>query len=478
MTAAPVTPARSPSWPLVAGAAVLLIVAAVAVTRWYTVPAPQFLLLTTLVGLAGLAAVATGTHPAILLSAGIVLSPLAGNWAYLGLPQFVAPDRMLIAVAVLAAVLRVPAVRDRPPLRIGPAHVVLGAYAAYVVLSALVWGTLFADPLRVIDRMGLSAFAVFLVAPLIFFTERDRRVFGWMLVALGGYLAVTAVMESTAARGFVVPAFIADPALGIHFGRARGPFLDAATNAFAMFSCATAALIMRGRTDDGRLRALCLLVIAGCALGVLLSLQRSAWVGASLATLLTFISFRELRPWLLPALVVGVLGVCAAFTFVPGLSTAADTRANAQGSVWDRQNLNAAAVNMFLDRPLIGHGWDTFERVGNDFFWQGADYPLTAQAKTGVHNVVLARLSELGLIGTTLWIVGIGLALLSGLVGPRSPALRPWRIGLFALSVYFVVLLLVTPMAGTFTLLLLLTWAGLAAGPAALGRVADSTPTP
>lgn len=477
MTVAPATRARTPSWLLGAGAAVLLVLAAVATTRFHPIPAPQFLLLSTLIGLAGIAAVSTGTHPAILLSAGIVLTPMAGNWGYLGLPSFVAPDRMLIAVAILAALLRVPAVRDRPPLRVGPAHVMLAAFAAYVLLSAVVAGTLLADPLRVIDRAGITAFALFLVAPLVFSTERDRRTLGWALVGLGGYLAATAFLETVGAQRLVVPSFINDPSIGIHPGRARGPFLDAATNAFAMYACAAAALIMRRTTHDERLRWLCILVAAGCALGVLFSLQRSAWVGGTVATLVTFASFRELRPWFLPVVVTAVVGVLAAFTFVPGLSTAAESRAGSQGSVWDRRNLNTAAVNMFYAQPLVGQGWDTFGTIANDYFFQADTYPLTAEARTGVHNVVLARLSELGLIGTTLWLAGIGLALLSGLRGPAPPALRPWRIALFALSAYFLVLLLVTPMAGVFTPILLLTWAGLAAGPAALGRTTTGPDT-
>lgn len=478
MTAASASSARpSPTWPVVAALAVVLVVAAVIATRYHTVPAPQFLVLSSLVGLAGLAAVATGTHPAVLLSAGIVLSPMAGNWGYVGFPSFVAPDRMLLAVAIIATLLRVPAVRDRPLPRVGPPHVVLGAFVGYVTLSALVAGTVMIDPLRLVDRMGLLAFALLLVAPVVFLTERDRRTLGWSLVGLGAYLAVIGILETVHADRFVIPSYINDPSLGIHYGRARGPFLDAATNAFAMFACASAALIMRRTTTDARLRALCVVVTAGCALGVLLSLQRSAWIGASTATLLTFITFRELRPWLLPVVTAAVLGVLAAFAVVPGLSAAADTRANSEGSVWDRRNLNTAALNMFLEQPLVGQGWDTFGRRANDYFWQGEDYPLTAQQKTGVHNVVLSRLCELGLVGTTLWLVGIALAVLAGLRGPPSSELRPWRMALFALSTYFVVLLLVTPMAGTFTPILLLTWAGLAAGPAAL-RPSAPIPSP
>ena len=52
--------------------------------------------------------------PAYTLSAAVMLSPFSGNWAELGFPSRVDPDRFLLVFGVLQVLLRAPAVRDRP----------------------------------------------------------------------------------------------------------------------------------------------------------------------------------------------------------------------------------------------------------------------------------------------------------------------------------------------------------------------------
>ena len=57
-----------------------------------------------------------------LIGGGIALSIFSGNWANLGLPELVAPDRLLIFAAVVGVLLRSPAMRRRPALRLEPIH--------------------------------------------------------------------------------------------------------------------------------------------------------------------------------------------------------------------------------------------------------------------------------------------------------------------------------------------------------------------
>ncbi len=47
-----------------------------------------------------------------------------------------------------------------------------------------------------------------------------------VVLILGTYLSVTAIFEVLKLWGLVFPKFISNPALGIHFGRARGPMLQ------------------------------------------------------------------------------------------------------------------------------------------------------------------------------------------------------------------------------------------------------------
>jgi hypothetical protein len=62
--------------------------------------------------------------------------------------------------------------------------------------------------------------------------------------------------------------------------------------------------------------------------------------------------------------------------------------------------------------------------------------------------------------GTLIW--GVGGAILS--TGP--PELRPWKLGLLALAVFFLVVTFVNPKQPPFAAMMLWVWAGIAAGPA------------
>src|SRR5438093_1302521 len=67
--------------------------------------------------------------------------------------------------------------------------------------------------------------------------------FSAALVALGAYLGLTAVFEGLGLDALIVPRYIADPGAGIHFGRARGPFVEAVADGLALFGCGVAAAV-------------------------------------------------------------------------------------------------------------------------------------------------------------------------------------------------------------------------------------------
>jgi O-antigen ligase len=105
--------------------------------------------------------------------------------------------------------------------------------------------------------------------------------------------------------------------------------------------------------------------------------------------------------------------------------------------VWDRYNLNRAALNMVEQRPLFGYGWGSFADRGTDFFELGPDYPLTAGVGTGVHSAVFSHLAELGLIGTFLWAASTILVPATAILRRGPPELAPWRAGLLAYAVFW-----------------------------------------
>ena len=207
-----------------AAAALSLAAAAAAATRG----ALPFLVVLGLLGLASFAYLAWHVDPAWTLTGSVALSVFGGYWGELGplgyLP--VTPDRLMLLAGAGALLLRAPGARDRESLRLEPVHWLLLGAIAFAVVSALVSGTLLSKSefFRLFDRFGVAPFLMFTLAPLAFPTEGHRKIFLGVLVALGGYLGLTALFETVGPQALVFPHYITNPELGFHVGRARGPF--------------------------------------------------------------------------------------------------------------------------------------------------------------------------------------------------------------------------------------------------------------
>jgi putative inorganic carbon (hco3(-)) transporter len=388
------------------------------------------------VALVSMTVVVWKVDPAYTLSAAIFLSPLAGNWPQLGVPGALSPDRLLLAGGIVAVLLRAPPIADRPRLQMSGAHWALALAVTYAVVSALIAGTLVQrDALfKLVDAFGIMPFALFLVAPLAFGTERQRRVLLVTFVALGAYLGLTTLFETVKLDALVYPRYILDPNYGIHADRGRGPFVDAVANGLALYTCAVACVIAVISWQDRCSRVLAATVGLLCVVGTFLSLERSVWVGAVLGTAVAMLATRRARRALMPVAVAAAIAVAAALVLIPGLSARVSKRTNDKMTVWDRKNLARAAVNMVEAKPLLGLGWSRFTRDSADYFQQAFNYPLTA-TKAGVHNTPLTYASELGLVGATLWALGLLLGIGGALASRGPPDLAAWRVGLLAVSV-------------------------------------------
>lgn len=416
-----------------------------------------------------LVVLAAAARPAWTLSLGLAASVFNTHWNDAGIPFSV--DRLLLVVGIVSVLLRELQAGGLRRLRTRPVHWLIAVAALYALASALLDGALADTAARysLIDRLGLIPFAVFFVAPYAFREERDRRVLLGTLVALGAYLGLVALLETTGPKSLIVPSYITDPNVGIHADRARGPFTEASANGFAMFACLIASVMALGVWRSPRWRRVALAVAALCALGVLFTLTRSAWLGAGLGAVAALLAYRRTRRLLMPAAAVAMILVLGAFAAIPGLSGKADSRTNAQSPVWDRKNSDGAAIRMVETRPLLGFGWGTFRYEGASYYVQSPDYPLTFVPD--VHNLFLAHAVELGLLGAGLWLLAV-LAGVGGAIFARGPPeLSAWKIGLLALFVDWLVIANTTPMSVTMPTLLLWAWAGIARG----GR---SGPTP
>jgi O-antigen ligase len=248
-------------------------------------------------------------------------------------------------------------------------------------------------------------------------------------------------------------------------GRGRGVFVQAAVNGAAMFACAVAAAFVVGVARSVFARAGAMAAIALCAVGIVLTTQRSVWLGSAVALVVTLLAFRPLRRWALPLFVAAGLATLVTLTSVPGFAEKARERGSQSDTVRDRRNSNGAALNMLLERPLTGFGWDTFTAAGRDHYQLDPDYSLRIPKSLPVHNVFLGNLAELGLIGTGLWAIALLLGVGGAILRRGPPELEPWRMGLLAIAVQWFVVANASPLTHLFPNALLWLVAGIAAGP-------------
>jgi putative inorganic carbon (hco3(-)) transporter len=402
-------------------------------------------------------------EPAWTLSLGLASMAFSGNWEHLGIPYGL--DRPLIAAGLIAVVVR--ARPERPgmaALRGGgleTVHWVLLLAAAWAIGSAAWAGTLTTSQglFGLLDRFGIVAFALFYVAPTAFAERRQRLILLGTLIGLGLYLGLTALFETLHLNALVVPKYILDPSIGIHLGRARGPFVEAVGDGMGLYAGGVAAAVGLVTWRDPLIRAVCVVTTGLCAAGIIFTLTRGVWLASAVATALAFASFPGVRRYLLPAAAGGGAMVLIVLASVPNLATSASERERQEAPIWVRINTDHAALRMVEQRPLAGFGWNRFEADSPRYFEQSGDTPLVGMGQ-GVHNVLLSHASELGLFGAFLWAVGFAMAIGGSLLRRGPPELRPWRIALLALAVHWVIVAAVTPLPYALPTALLFTWAG------------------
>lgn len=388
-----------------------------------------------------IAAILWHAAPAMTFIVAVLLSPIAGWWNLLHVPGTFSPQRLLLVVGVGAVLLRAPAVAHRRPLPTSAIHYALALASVYVVVSAAVAGTLTDKStfFKLFETFGILLFVVFYVAPAAFASRRHRDALLMALLLLGGYLGVTAILETTGPRSLVLPSYIENPAVGIHWGRARGPFLEAVTNGTALYLGAAAAVAAMALWRSTRARMCAGVVLLVCCLGMMFSLQRSVWLAALIATLTAGLAIGALRRYVGVLLLVVAIVAGIVYTLAP--SDEVSARLNQQDTVWQREDLNTAALNMITARPLIGFGWGTFPEasLAGDFYEQAPDHPLQGFAFQ-VHNEFLSHGAELGLVGFTLWF-GCLVAAAAWVLKSPTPDddLRIWKAVFLAYAVFYLV---------------------------------------
>ncbi|MGN6587505.1 MAG: O-antigen ligase family protein [Solirubrobacterales bacterium] len=428
--------------------------------------------------------------PVYSLCAAVALTIFAGGWSQIGLGGLPV-NRLFILIVMLQFALRAPGIAGLPKLQVRSIHLVMALAVLYAAASAAASGTLTIEEgfVHLTDVFGLVPFVIFFLAPSVFAGERERGALLATLVGLGVYLGITGVFEAVGPRSLVFPSYINITDVNAEGAvRVSGAFQSPVALGFATYACAVAAVMALQKWRDRRARLLAILSGATCLFACFATLERGVWIGAVVATVGTALATRKGRRWLVPGLAATLVVISLTLALSTQLANNTAQRASYSVSVWDRQNQTEAGLRMVAAKPLFGFGWDRYRQNSTGYFRQAQDYPISGNVQgitigephetLPLHNTYLAYAVELGLVGLALWLFCLVAAVLGAIFRRGDPALRPWRLGLLALALFFAVISFVDPHEQPFPVVLLLLWAGLAYGPPAIAAKASRAPQP
>lgn len=265
----------------------------------------------------------------------------------------------------------------------------------------------------------------------------ERRVAA-VLAALAGfglYLSLTGLLETAGAWSLVFPRHIADPKLGLHFGRARGPMLQSVSYGTFVAVCLLSAWIWRVRRGRaGQLVVAIVLPLFPAA--VYFSYTRSVWLGAVLAlfVVLGLTLHRSWRKWVLGGMIATAL-LLAVLKSDSFLSFRREYSAGAtRDSAYLRISFAYVSWQMFRDRPLTGCGFGRFAQTKLPYLSdRSTEMPLEKIRPLVHHNHYLSLLTESGIIGLGLFLTVVALWVRNAWQMYRYPQTPPWIRGVCAL---------------------------------------------
>ncbi|MBI1899797.1 MAG: O-antigen ligase family protein [Planctomycetia bacterium] len=274
----------------------------------------------------------------------------------------------------------------------------------------------------------LMPVCVYFVARQSAIVARNTAILLWGLTLFGVYLAVTGILEVHEQWSFVFPAYIANPDLGIHFGRARGPMLMSVTFGLYLTACLAATWVLLPRLPrfwQLLVAPLTLLLAAG----IYYSYTRSVWLGAALAGVVVLALLLR-GNWRR----IAVLGVVVAGVVVAAVKFEAILNFQREGSIVDtrqsadmRKSFAYVSWEMFLDKPIFGFGFGQFPLAKMPYLSdRSSELNLESIRHYVHHNTYFSLQTETGIVG-----LGLFLAILAGWgrsawVIARRADLPPW----------------------------------------------------
>ena len=250
----------------------------------------------------------------------------------------------------------------------------------------------------------LIPLAVYIVARNLKYDEQQIDWFLMAMTAFGVYLAVIGIFEGLGLYGFVFPRYIADPKIGLHFGRARGPMVQSVSYGVYLCGCLLTTCLLWTRASS-KWKWFIFSLIPLFLAAIFFTKTRTVWAGCGLSLMAgIFLTMQgKTRTVLIGGMIAcGLLAVVAKSDAIMGLQR--------EGS-WE----------MFLDRPILGHGFSQFKKAKLPYLAdRNVDLVLESIRDYDHHNTFLSVLCDLGLLGFIPFLTMYGMWLRNGWRQARS----------------------------------------------------------
>jgi O-antigen ligase len=237
------------------------------------------------------------------------------------------------------------------------------------------------------------------------YKDYNITLFLTILTVFGMYLCLTAVFERASLSCLLFPPEIANAQIEQHWGRSRGPFLQAEFNGTVMVQLIPVSLLLTNFRKRGLWRifgfAAATLLCVGCYLtltrAVILSLFIITFFGALIRWSCRYIFLIFLIFFLLIGVIIWQIN--------PDLSK----RLYEVEPITDRLKLISVSLEMISKNPLTGVGFGNFDLIQEKYydpntliitkltegeFWSG-----------GTHNTIITIFAELGILLGSLFLV-------------------------------------------------------------------------
>jgi O-antigen ligase len=317
-----------------------------------------------------------------------------------GVPQLTLERALLVFLwfYVLVAI----AIRKHIPGHVRISEVALWSVCIYAAISSILKGGIASG----YSGAGITIWLNLLFLPAILFSillrtrisAHDMQLLLLILTLFGLYLSMTALIEHLGLRWALIPPEIGDPSIAHHWGRARGPFLQAEFNGAVMVQLMPVAILL-GVVGNRLLSGIGVLTAALLCVGTYFTYTRAALGSLIVVVFLGMVLRGRQRVFYLP------LGICVAIGMlvVLFLGGKAIPRFDEMDQVmYDRLNLLGITMEMIKEHPLGGIGFGRFDILQTEFF----DPSLFSEIEErpgklwegGTHNTLLTPLAELGVI--------------------------------------------------------------------------------